>query len=345
MSTTVAEQDTQRGAEPQAHLCQGHQRAPRLNELAVVIPAYNEEPGIGPTLETLRAACPEVQIIVIDDGSTDRTAEVAGQVPGVHVIRHARNRGYGASLKTGMRATRRRYIAWYDADGQHRPEDLIRVARPVIDGQYDVVIGVRGRDSAVQRDRAAGKWLLGFVARLVSGEKIPDLNSGLRCFRRDVILRYLHLLPDGFSASTTSTLMMMKRGYRIGYVPIVARPRVGHSTVKIFADGMRTLQLIVRIIVLFEAFKIFTMLGAALLVPGLIYGVAVALIKGQGFPTLAGTAVIAGLLTFFMGIVADQVVELRKERFEDLSDLSALTDGADDTTPGDEATKRQRDEG
>jgi len=326
MSATMTGQTQQTPAVPRtapAAAAAGHSA---LSDLAVIIPAYNEQEGLGPTLQALRQACPQAQVIVIDDGSSDRTAEVARSAPGVRVIRHARNRGYGASLKTGMRATRRRYIAWYDADGQHRPEDLIRVAQPVLDGHYDVVIGVRGRDSAVQRDRAAGKWLLGFVARLVSGEKIPDLNSGLRCFRRDVILRYLHLLPDGFSASTTSTLMMMKRGYRIGYVPIVARPRVGKSTVKIFADGMRTLQLIVRIIVLFEAFKIFTMLGAALLVPGLIYGVAVALIKGQGFPTLAGTAVIAGLLTFFMGIVADQVVELRKERFEDLSDLSELTE-------------------
>ena len=326
MNPTAIQSPEQPAAVPHAVPQASGPARPELSELAVIIPAYNEQDGIGPTLRSLREACPEAQIIVIDDGSTDRTGEVARGVPGVHVIRHARNRGYGASLKTGLRATRRRYVAWYDADGQHRPQDLIRVASPVIEGRYDVVIGVRGKDSAVQRDRAAGKWLLGFVARLVSGERIPDLNSGLRCFRRDVILRYLHLLPDGFSASTTSTLMMMKRGYRIGYVPIVARPRVGKSTVKIFADGMRTLQLIVRIIVLFEAFKIFTLFGAALLVPGLIYGVAVALIKGQGFPTLAGTAVIAGLLTFFMGIIADQVVELRKERFEDLSDLSDLTE-------------------
>lgn len=345
MSSGTLQQTSQLSTTPSPLASRAAGGRPELSELAVIIPAYNEQEGLGPTLETLRQACPQVQVIVIDDGSSDRTAEVARSVPGVQVIRHARNRGYGASLKTGMRATRRRYIAWYDADGQHRPEDLIRVAQPVIDGQYDVVIGVRGRDSAVQRDRAAGKWLLGFVARLVSGEKIPDLNSGLRCFRRDVILRYLHLLPDGFSASTTSTLMMMKRGYRLGYVPIVAHPRVGKSTVKIFADGMRTLQLIVRIIVLFEAFKIFTMLGAGLLVPGLIYGVAVALTRGQGFPTLAGTAVIAGLLTFFMGIVADQVVELRKERFEDLSDLSELTDGPDGATPSDPATKRPSDEG
>ena len=290
----------------------------RLNlaELSVIIPAYNEEPGIGATLTELREACPEVEIIVVDDGSSDRTASTARGIKGVRVICHTRNRGYGAALKTAIRSTSRRCVAWYDADGQHRPEDLVAVARPVIEGKSDAVIGVRGSDSVRVRDRVIGKMVLGWVARLVSGESIPDLNSGLRCFRREVVMRYIHLLPDGFSASTTTTLMMLKRGYRVGYVPIVAKQRTGTSTVRVFSDGLRTLQLLVRIIVLFEAFKVFAVLGGALLVPGLVYGMLVAVIRGEGFPTLAGTAIIAGLLTFFMGIIADQVVELRQERFE-----------------------------
>jgi len=112
--------------------------------------------------------------------------------------------------------------------------------------------------------------------------------------------------------------MMLKRGYRVGYVPIVAQERVGKSTVKIVRDGLRTLQLIIRIVVLFEAFKVFTALGLGLLVPGFVYGMIMAIVRKEGFPTLAGTVVVSGLLTFFMGIVADQVVELRKKRFEDL---------------------------
>jgi len=305
------------------------ERAPGLGDLCIIIPAYNEETGIGDTLRTLTAACVGVEVIVVDDGSTDRTAEFAGAVPGVRVIAQSRNRGYGAALKRGLRSTSRKYVAWYDADGQHRPEDLLAVVRPVIDGEKDVVIGVRGRDSAKQRDRAAGKFVLNWVARLVSGERIPDLNSGLRCFRREVLARYLHLLPDGFSASTTSTIMMLKRGYRIGYVPIVAQHRVGKSTVRMFTDGLRTLQLIVRIVVLFEAFKVFTLLGAALVVPGLIYGFAVALQASKpGFPVLAATVIVSGVLTFFMGIVADQVVELRKERFEESPDAQPKCDEA-----------------
>lgn len=294
---------------------------PDLSRLSIVIPAYNEQAAIGDTLACLRVACPAAEIVVVDDGSMDDTRGAVLNTPEVRIVSHRANRGYGAALKTGIRLATRPFIAWYDADGQHHPEDLLAVAAPVIAQEHDVVIGVRGAQSAVQHQRVPGKWLLGWVARIVSQERIPDLNSGLRCFRRDLLLRYLHLLPDGFSASTTSTLLMLKRGYRVGYVPIVARSRIGHSTVKIVRDGVRTLQLIVRIVVLFEAFRVFSVLGLMMLVPGVVYGLVVALARGQGFPTLAGTAIIAGLLTFFIGIVADQVVELRKERFEDAPDL------------------------
>ena len=291
-------------------------KRPELARLSVIIPAFNESAAIRDTLVELRRTCPEVEVIVVDDGSLDDTGHIAGAVDGVVVYRHARNRGYGAALKTGIRKARRPYVAWYDADKQHNPEDLVCVALPVLRGEQDAVIGVRGADSAQQRNRVLGKFVLGQVARLVSGERLPDLNSGLRCFERRIIRCYLHLLPDGFSASTTSTLMMLKRGYRVGYVPIRARARVGNSTVKIFSDGLRTLQLIVRIVVLFEAFRVFTTLGAALVLAGLAYGIPAALSYGQGIPNLAAMSIIGGLLTFFMGIVADQIVELRKERFE-----------------------------
>jgi glycosyltransferase involved in cell wall biosynthesis len=285
-------------------------------QLAVIIPAYNEEQAIEPTLRQLREAVHGAEIVVVDDGSSDATAARARAVPGVTVLSAERNRGYGSALKRGMRACTRPYVAWYDADGQHRPDDLKAVARQAIEQRQDMVIGIRGPDSDRQRERVFGKFLLKIAARLISGEHIPDLNSGLRCFRRDVIIRYLHLLPDGFSASSTSTLMMLKGHYRVGYVPIVTNARLGKSTVHVVLDGLRTVQLVLRIVVLFEAFKVFSILGLALLVPGLIYGVIVALARREGFPTLAGTAVIAGLLTFYLAILADQVAELRKERFE-----------------------------
>ncbi|MFH1748827.1 MAG: glycosyltransferase family 2 protein [Planctomycetota bacterium] len=300
-------------------------------KLTIIIPAFNEATALRSTLKKLLPAFPDAEIVVVDDGSSDDTAAIARSFAGVRVLSHGRNRGYGAALKTGVHNTTRPCIAWYDADGQHRPQDLAAVARPVIEQQRDVVIGVRGPDSARQRDRATGKVVLNWVARLVSGEKLPDLNSGLRCFRREALAAYLHLLPDGFSASTTSTLVTLKRGYRLGYAPIVAQPRIGTSTVKIFSDGIRSLQLIVRIIVLFEAFRVFTTLSALLFIPAMIYGTVLAFICGEGFPTLAGTVVVASVLTFFMGIIADQVVELRKERFEDVVLAQPRTDDRAET--------------
>ena len=291
-----------------------------LDRLAVVVPAFNEAASIGATIRELRQASSEIQIIVVDDGSDDGTADELTGLDGVRVETHQRNRGYGAALKTGIRAATRPFVAWYDADGQHKPADLLAVARPVIAEEKDLVIGVRGQGSARERERVVGKALLRWVAQSLTGERIPDLNSGMRCFRRDMISRYLHLLPDGFSASTTSTILAIKRGWRVGYAPITSRRRIGRSKVRLIADGLTTLQLILRLVVLFEAFKVFTTLGGGLMLLGLAYGFAVALRRGMGFPTLAGTVVIAGLLTIFLGIVADQITELRKERFEDHPD-------------------------
>ena len=194
----------------------------KYNELTICVPAYNEASEIKNTLEGLREKFRAAEIIVVDDGSTDETFNFAKSVEGIVVLCHSRNRGYGASLKTAIRSSKGEVIAWFDADGQHRPEDLERVIQPVLLDHVDMVIGARGEGSDIRPDRVPGKLLLKFVAELIVGESIPDLNSGLRCFKSEVIKRYLHLLPEGFSASTTSTLLMKKRGYRMKFVNIIA---------------------------------------------------------------------------------------------------------------------------
>lgn len=288
-----------------------------LTELSVIVPVYNEKTAIRDVIEELRSACPESEIVVVDDGSDDGTdAELSG-LDDVKIVTHDRNRGYGAALKSGMRCATRNYIAWYDGDGQHRPEDLMAIVLPVITGSFDAVIGSRSDTSVQKLDRVVGKKFLTLVAEFLTGQKIPDLNSGLRCFSLGLIRRYVHLLPDGFSASTTSTLCLIERGYRVGFQTITVRTRTGESKIRIVADGLATAQLIFRLVVLFDALKVFTMLGACLIIPGIIYGTTVAIQRGEGFPTLAGTAIIAGLLTMFIGVVADQITELRKERFEE----------------------------
>lgn len=294
------------------------------NELSIIIPAYNEEEGIESTLLNLIQYFPTAEVIVVNDGSTDGTAEITRTISGVKLLSLDRNCGYGAAIKEGIKFATRSCIAWYDADGQHRAEDLFAVAEPVILGHADVCIGSRGANSARQNNRVLGKFFLSIVAQSISGQRIPDLNCGLRCFRKVFLLRYFHLLPDGFSASTTTTLLALKRRYRYLFIPVIIKERKGKSTVKIIRDGLRTLHLIIRIVVLFDAFRIFTLLGTGLMGVGTLYGLVIAFQDGLGFPTLAGTVVVAGLLTFFMGIIADQVTELRKERFENTDDKRLL---------------------
>ncbi|XPV77164.1 MAG: glycosyltransferase family 2 protein [Desulfovibrio sp.] len=286
------------------------------SRLTVCIPAFNEEQAIKSTLEELVQSFPGAEIIVVNDGSEDNTEAEARSVNGVRVLNNGRNMGYGASLKNAIRHSSRKVIAWYDADGQHRPEDLANVVAPVLEDEKDAVIGVRGADSDKVASRVPGKKILKFVAELVAQAPVPDLNSGLRCFRKNVVVKYLHLFPEGFSASSTTTLLMMKRGYRLGYVSIRTKQRVGKSSVKMLRDGWLTLQLILRILILFGALNFFIGCAAIQVIPALAYGITLAVSNGQGFPVLASTFFISGLLTFFMGIICDQVTSIRKERFE-----------------------------
>jgi glycosyltransferase involved in cell wall biosynthesis len=294
------------------------------SNLTICVAAYNEASGIADTLTELKNKFPEAEVIVINDASQDSTGEIVEGVEGVSVIHHSWNMGYGASLKTAMRAASRDVVAWYDGDGQHDPGDLERVAKPVLQGEKDAVIGIRAKGSDVSIERLPGKMILKWAAQFIVRGRVPDLNSGLRAFRLDVIKRYLHLLPDGFSASSISTILMMKRGYRLGYVDIVTRHRKGQSTVQILRDGMKALQLLLRMLILFEAFIFFTAVSILLFVPGFVYGLYIAMTVKLGLPVLAATLMLSGVLTFLLGVICDQITELRKERFEDFRKLDSV---------------------
>ena len=285
-------------------------------KLTICVPVYNEAKAITGVLQDVRARFSEAQIIVVDDGSTDGTQELLKSVAGIRVIQHERNRGYGAAIKSALRQASGDYFAWFDGDGQHRVEDLEKVITTLVENDFDACIGMRGGDSDFVWNRIAGKWLLRFAAEWIAGQSIPDLNSGLRCFRSSVLKRYVHLLPDGFSASTTSTMLMIKRQYRLKWVPITTRKRTGQSSVRIIRDGFQGLALLIRIFVLFESFRFFFVLSAIQIIPAGIYGTWRAITYRLGFPTFAAMVMISGILTFFIGIVCDQITALRKERFE-----------------------------
>ncbi len=290
-------------------------------ETTVIIPAYNEEQAIEKCIKTLFEMYPNIRLIVVDDGSTDQTYEVAEKLlplygEKLNIIRQRMNRGYGASLKKGMVKTQTPILVWFDADLQHRPEYLEEMVRPVFEDRAEAVLGAREKGSAFVVRRIPGKMVLRFISQIVARQKIPDLNCGYRVFRTKVILRYLHLLPDGFSASSTSTLLMIKRNYPIQFFPLKVNQRVGKSYVKIFRDGFFTLNLIFRIVLLFDAFLFFSLFAFAQILIGGAYSIYKAYTVGLGFPILGVLIIMSGLLTLFLGILSSQISQMRQERFE-----------------------------
>lgn len=284
--------------------------------VTIVIPAHNEEGAIGGVLAQLLAQrTPAIaDIIVVDDGSSDRTAEIV-EAAGVTLIRQPSNRGYGAALKAGIRAATTEYVLTMDADGQHRLEDVLRLVDAVAgERPADCVIGHRTKLVHSPLWRMPGKWFLTRLARVLTQKEIRDLNSGLRVMRRDVILRYMHLCPSGFSFSTTSTVALASRGYRIDFVPIRVERRVGKSTVSV-KTGFQTILLVLRLASLFNPLRVFLPLSLLFIIGGTIWTIPY-LIDGRGITVAAMLSVLTGVTLFGMGLICDQVAQLRLERFE-----------------------------
>ena len=282
--------------------------APRVS---VVIPAYNEEPALSTLIEELEGAPSDYEILVVDDGSTDRTGEIL-KSRGIRVIRHPYNIGYGASLKTGIRHAAGEIIAIMDADGQHHLSDLSGLITNL--EEYEMVVGARTRESQTSPLRKPFKVILGWVANYLSGTKIPDLNSGLRVFRKNTVKEFLPILPNGFSFSTTQTLAYLTAGYPVSYLPVKTGGRQGRqSNVRIFTDGFNSVLLIIRTIALFNPLRIFLPVAFFLLFIGGIYLVE-EIIRIQRIPGGAVLTLLAGTLTFFFGILADQISLIRKLR-------------------------------
>jgi glycosyltransferase involved in cell wall biosynthesis len=280
-------------------------------QISIVMAAYNEEAVVGTVLQALQMHFNEREIIVVDDGSTDHTAEIA-ESAGVKVIRHPYNKGYGAALKTGIRAACGDVVLTMDADGQHEAHDLLDLLS--YSDQFDMVVGQRAQRLHSQLWRMPGKWFLTLLAEYLTGQKIPDLNSGMRAFRREVILKYLHLCPDGFSFSTTSTLVFLNRGYSVKYTPIHVNAREGKSTVSL-ATGFDTILLVMRMMTLFEPLRLFVPISLVLFTFGIVWGLPY-LWQSRGVSVGALLFVLIGVQIFFFGLLTDQISQLRKERFE-----------------------------
>ena len=279
------------------------------SNVSIVIPAFNEAASIGGVVSMLRDAAAWREILVVDDGSTDETAERA-TAAGAAVVRHPYNKGNGAAVKSGIRRAAGEYVLILDADGQHPPEDAIRLVARL--GEFDLVIGARADASQATIGRRAGNTLLNEVASFLTGRNIPDLTSGFRGARRESLREFLHLLPNGFSTPTTTTLAFIKAGYNVAFEPIHARQRSGQSKIRLARDGARFFVIILKIITLFSPLRIFLPVSAAAFVLGA--GYALWTIYWQSHVTNSSVLLIMfAVIVFLVGLVSEQISALRFE--------------------------------
>lgn len=286
---------------------------------SIIIPAFNEAESLGSVLrELLDRYGDQAEIIVVNDCSTDNTDEVAAAFREVLLVNHKRNYGYGAALKTGITTANCDWLCFFDADGQHNPDDISRLYASR--GQADMVVGARRNAASLVWRRSLGKLILHHLANFMAGRTIPDVNSGLRLVRREVIMRYLHLLPDGFSASTTMTMVLIVRGYDVIYLPIEAQPRQrGRSQVRQLQDGGTTIMLMLRIMLLFNPTRFFLPMSAVFVGLGTVYGIYKIFEIGLGLSGGSLLLIFIGLLAFVLGLLFDQIASLRLEKLEDPS--------------------------
>jgi glycosyltransferase involved in cell wall biosynthesis len=275
--------------------------------VSIVIPAYNEEDGVGHVITELREVLERhsitAEIVVVDDGSRDNTAQAA-LAAGARVMRHRSNRGYGAALKTGITAASHPYIVITDADGTYPSEYIPELLAHM--EHSDMVVGARiGKKVKIPMVRRPAKWALNRVANYMTGSNIPDLNSGLRAFRRDVAMQYFSILPDQFSFTTTITLAMLCDKYAVTYLPIDYRGRRGRSKIVPW-DAGSFLILILRTSMLFRPLRVFIPLMLLCLTYGVTKAVIdLAVIHDRMISSTAILGMLSALLILLIGMLGD----------------------------------------
>lgn len=274
-----------------------------------VIPAFNEAANIAAVVRELVAVGPWHEILVIDDGSTDDTASQARSA-GARVIRHPYNAGNGAAVKRGIRAATGTHVLVLDGDGQHRPEDAVRLLARL--GEYDLVVGARTAATQATIGRRLGNAVLNRLATYLTKRSIPDLTSGFRAARNDCFREFVHLLPNGFSTPTTTTLAFLRSGYSVAFEPTAARTRQGKSKIRFASDGIKFFLILLRIITLYSPLRVFLPVSAVAVASGI--GYALWTIATETHVTNTSVLLtVLGVLIFLIGLVSDQISTLRMD--------------------------------
>jgi glycosyltransferase involved in cell wall biosynthesis len=287
--------------------------------ISVIIPAYNEESGIGNVIAKTRSVVAALdkqhEIIVVDDGSKDATTENAKKA-GARVVQHPYNIGNGAAIKTGIRHARGEILITMDADGQHNPEDIPRLVERI--GAYDMVVGSRNQHSDTAAHRDLANMVFNALATYVSGRKIEDLTSGFRAVKARIARNFLYLLPNKFSYPSTITLSVVRAGYSLGYESIrfERRNKNSKSKIKPLQDGTRFLLIILKIAVFYAPLKIFAPLSLAIFLLGVAYGLIRIFALNAPYGQTSALLLSTSVLVFLVGLVSEQIAQLRFDRSE-----------------------------
>ena len=284
-------------------------------KVSIVIPAHNEEANIGDLLDELnKVKEKEWEVIVVDDGSSDNTASVA-RGKGAVVISHPYPMGNGAAIKSGMRRAKGEIWITMDGDGQHNPQDIPRFLEEM--GRYDMVVGARNWGSHSGFHRGIANTVYNIFASYVVNRRISDLTSGFRAVKGTIAKRYIYMMPNSFSYPATLTLALMKSGHSVTYMPIKAAKRKGKSKISLIRDGVRFLLIISKIATMFSPFRVFLPISVSILLTGVGYYLYTFFTRHQ-FTNMALLLLLLSVIIFLMGLISEQINQLRYDRTEDL---------------------------
>lgn len=282
-----------------------------MERVSIIIPAYNEKETIGGVLseveKVMKKSNWEYELIVVDDGSNDGTGRVAKR-KGARLISHPSNRGYGASLKTGIRNAKNDLILITDADGTYPAKEIPRLLKEMKD--YDMMVGARtGEEVRMPFFRRPAKFFLNRLAGYLSERKILDINSGLRAFKKEVALKYFHILPAKFSFTTTLTLAFLSDDYLVKYIPIDYHKRRGRSKIRPLRDTWGFLLLIIRTVIYFNPLKVLLPLASFLFLLGVVILFYSKFVLQQVMDITVILLIVTSLLVALLGLIADLIVK------------------------------------
>ena len=280
-------------------------------KVSVVLPAKNEAGGLPRTLGGVRSVMPEAELIVVDDGSSDDTPGLAAAL-GARVIRSPYSMGNGAAIKRGARAATGDVIVFMDADGQHDASCIPRLLQKLDEG-YDMVVGARDWGGQAGMSRGLANTFYNWLASGMTGFAVKDLTSGFRAVRADKFREFLHLLPNGFSYPTTSTMAFFRSAYPVAYVPIPVGRRIGRSHIRPLRDGVRFLLIIFKIATLYSPLKLFVPTAVGFFLIGLIYYGWTFATQGR-FTNMSVLLFSASVIIFLIGLVSEQITALTYRR-------------------------------